>query len=360
MDLRQHDDIIIPLRITDRRGRTIRARLCDKLQVRIWTQTPQQYISFYGRDILEKPEGDYIVVPDYEMRVLQPGVIVYRYSYRELMPDRRFGDYERAETVVTDLHWHGYHHDHLPQNPVNSHSIEMLKERMEDLYRDLTRQYKDLKRYIEKEYTDNLSEEILRAKDTEQKLGKSLEELTQKLEEEVKRSTDVDIRFLGELNKLEDSIKEVSKELSALSDNTSGIISGLTEEMRDTLGQIRKEFSKRMDETEESIRKEISAINDKVDEALIRRSLKESEQDQALILEVETRKKETDTLNTRIDNLKNLLNGTVAMLRQEIEQGLETAKHYAEDAKHYADDAVHALDDRIEAVSLTKIREWFK
>lgn len=160
-DFRQHDDIMIDLRLTDRRGRRVRACEVEDLKIRVWTQNPNEYIGIYPRDIREDGERDYILIPDYEMAVLSPGVVVYCYSFRETSKEEHEDrghcrhDYEKKETVITEIRWCGMHRDPMPKNPVNAHSLEAVKRELEErtghLERQLSRQ---------RERLGNLSEDV--------------------------------------------------------------------------------------------------------------------------------------------------------------------------------------------------------
>lgn len=222
MDFRQHDDTIIELRLTDRRGRPIRASVCHDLKIRVWTQDPRQYISFYPRDIKQDHHRDFLVIPDYEMGALSPGVIIYRYSFRQPVFDgedsHRHEEFEKAETVVTDMMWRGLHSDPLPSNPINAHTLEGFKRNVEegfdrinrqltrqkDLFNNLDEDFSRFKRDSKNELSDgksSLDSEVSRAKREEQRLE-------EKIDSAVAASK-------KQLNNVKSNVKNLGKDLNA-------------------------------------------------------------------------------------------------------------------------------------------------
>lgn len=89
---------IIPITLEDRRGRQVKASECTALEIDVWTQNPQHYLT------LEEAEEDadgrqWLSIPMDEMRELESGVIVYRYGFYD--PDGHYCSRQR----VTNQYW---------------------------------------------------------------------------------------------------------------------------------------------------------------------------------------------------------------------------------------------------------------
>ena len=376
MDFRPKEDTLIRLDLTDHRGRRIRASMAGDLRVWVWTQDPNLYLFFNHRDVKQGHDEDFLVIPDHQMAALQPGVVFYRYSFREFAPDAPHGHYERTQTVTTDFVWRGMNpgvlpgHPHpAPANPATYQAMEHLKELIEQVYSKCERSLKEMRAFLAANYTDALSDEITRATEAERTLRVSLESLQTALEEETKRSNQVDIKFLEELNKVASEIEALQKRLSESESSASGSMEQMAGSFAEALQELRK------------------ALENRIDEALTQKALKDSEQDVALSQEVATRKVEEERLDTRINNVKGIIDTNDRLYKERLadvesilskvrkkaknnraaldiingdENTPGSIKHAMKDCKHYTDDRDELYWDKIKTVSEATVREWFR
>lgn len=368
MDFRQHDDTVIELRLTDRRGHPVRAAVCENLKIRVWTQDPNRYIALYPRDIRSDRDRDFLVIPDFEMAVLQPGVIIYRFSFTEMYHDD-FGHGhhhhhepgmrgpETSGTVVTDQRWRGMQHrDPLPSNPVNAHTLEKLREMVEDVQRDLSRRLRDLKRYVEEEYTDNLGDEIIRAKEAEKDLDSKIASVAALLQEEISRSEKADVAFLSEVNEIKENLKALEEALGEAGESAS---KGLED--------VQKKTEESLEELEERINKQLKKLKALIEDELADRGTRDALLQSNIDAEISRAKGEENRLDTRIDNLKKMVKDNTSAIESEtaraklvekdITESLQRLKQNVSDNKDASENAHTVLRNELIEKIEYKIKE---
>ena len=215
MEFTNNNDVLIQLKIKDRRGKRVRVADVKDLKVRVWTNNPDCALTFDFRDILQKREEDTLIIKGFQMEALPSGVVTYSYhGFVEVAEHGHIHREDVSEVVITDIFWKNRMTDLVIDNPTYYHTLNHMKDLIDFERKDRIKQVKDLERYINEEYTNNLKDEVERAKYAEERLEDSINEvkdnseanyseLKGKIEAEVKRSQDVDIQFLKELNALE-------------------------------------------------------------------------------------------------------------------------------------------------------------
>lgn len=354
MEFSNRDELILVLKLTDRRGREIRVSDCDKLTVKVYTQTPNLFLNFHKRDITQGSETDRIVIADWQMKTLPSGVVKYEYSYESF----RHGEKTAyTNTVTTDQYWKNSNHHGEPSNPINYRSFEYLRNLVEDEAR--TRENEDAK--IRGMFTENF---------------------VAKLDEEIRRSTQVDIEFFNQLKASDEKwgteIDELSQRLNdyqqkveegneTAGDKIEQNANGLAEEIERAKGAEKA----LQDAIDEYVKKATNAIN-KVKNNLtaeITRAKGEEERIENLAKSVSnnldseiTRAKEREneiasklqSVETELQNTVNRSNENDIAHKADIEQlksdvehikGIDfgSIEHALTDAKHYTDDKINEL-----------------
>lgn len=283
--------MLIPLRLTDHRGRHIDAHQVRDLKIWVWTQRRELYLVFHARDVRHEHDEDILVIPEFKMASLQPGVVIYKYEYKDPMGHGHHGIKE--ETVITDIIWKGATPDGRPLNPVNYESLEYLQDKIEEVDRRFHRKLDEVKTYVEVEYTNGL-------------------------EEEVERSTKIDEEF-------EDRLSRLAKTVETLSDN-------FTEETADRTDiklLIEKETTRAKDE-ENRIETKVDRYKDLAQKRL--------EEIQSIMAKEREEREAASRLSRQNADAIAVINGD--------DSTIGSIAHSLKESKHYTNDKVHQVKDK--------------
>ncbi|MCH5241808.1 MAG: hypothetical protein J1F67_05220 [Muribaculaceae bacterium] len=262
----RHDEkreIEISLRLHDRRGRDIRAALCEGLRIKVWTQDPRCFLTYHMRDILQTDYDDILRIPDFEMDALAPGVIVYRYTFFEHHS-------ETADTVITDIKWRGGHPDgrpHRPLGPDHFKELGRITELLEDLDHKLSEKVRGLYNYIQRNYPDEIKAEVERATDAEKDLLDRIVDLVEKLKDEKERAQGVEIKLVKDLGELIESFESFRDSYNESKAEESASIGSTLESMQADTISIRRDIQKIKNTVKErlaEIKGDIDTLKDKV------------------------------------------------------------------------------------------------
>lgn len=377
MEFTNNNDVIIRLNIKDHRGKKIRVGLVRDIKIKVWTINPDCALTFDYRDIIQKRDVDELLIRGSKMEVLPSGVITYSYQYKTFDDEHRhnhFHNDEYYEVVVTDIFWKNRYHNMSIDSPTIFHLYEDLKDLIGEERQERIKQDKEIRYFINEEYTNNLNDEIVRATSREKeiedvikgvdvKVDENYIELKKKIEDEIKRSQDVDIQFLKEINELdkkyEEKLSNSEKSANEIQSNVDSETQRAKSEEKRIEDKLDAEISRsKAEDTQTTLQIESETTRAKQEEARIETLIeneknratfveeniqtKNAELEQKLIDEIARAKKEEKKVKSRIDELKlsvDVLNGD--------ENVIGSVKHAIKDTEHRFEDEIHKLQDQI-------------
>lgn len=121
----QNNNVTIQLSAKDLSGRNLRISDCDVFIIRVFTESPDNYISFTGRDFLSTEFVDEITISRRDMEQLRSGVVQYTYHYLPKSFNEDIPNYidSNVEMSLHHLHHHHPHHTHRPDDYCNEQLI---------------------------------------------------------------------------------------------------------------------------------------------------------------------------------------------------------------------------------------------
>lgn len=325
MRYRNNETIEIPLRLTDRRGRPIRAAECEDLRIQVWTQDPRAHLVFHIRDVSMEQGIDILKISPFEMTALSPGVVVYRYSFRD-----HGGEF--SQTIVTDLKWKDEPHDRFPghgSHPGLGHEdtntllmLAKIKDDVDRIEKDMSSRVRDLRRYIQEEYPDELRNVESAIWDVLKPLSKNFRSLN------------------GEFRKF---VNSYSEDKAQDEEKRKKELESFKEEVR----TLRRQAKKVLEDMRISISENTGLIN----------KLKNRQTDHEAALERET---------LRATNAENILKENIKENRRRLKiiEGDENTpgsiKNALKDSKRYTDESVTELAGAIAPIPRSQIKKWFE
>lgn len=326
MDYSHHNNLEIPLDLIDRRGHRVRALAVRDLRITVWTQNPGMYMLFFSRDVKALHDRDVLPIPECEISGMPPGVIQYRYTFRDMGHD------EVTRTVTTGIYWEGVFTRPLPSNNVNFETIAHLKDDIEALQKNLTAKISELRTFISENYTDKLNDEIDRAMKVESELKRMIDILGKELRKEKKRSANIDAMLIEQLNTLTGDVKILTKNFGEAGKTQNEAMKNLSDGIYERI----KELTRRMDLMERIYNRRLDDV----------RSVMRKTRDQ-----ISANKSAIAVINGDADTPGSI-------------------KHAVAHCKHYTDDKTHKLKDKgqkalkkamdsIQPVPKSTIRGWF-
>lgn len=106
MELTNGSDLILVLKIEDKKGEKLRVKDCTTFKVRVFTTNRADNLQYSKLQINQDGEYDTVAINARDLEQLQSGVICYDYDYSKYDP--RFEQdmkYDKVKTVVTDFYW---------------------------------------------------------------------------------------------------------------------------------------------------------------------------------------------------------------------------------------------------------------
>ena len=106
MELTNGSDLILVLKLEDKKGEPMRVKDCLTFKVRVWTTNRANCLSFTKTQINQSGDIDKIPINSTELNKLESGVIRYDYDYS--VYDENFETdmkYDKVKEVVTDFYW---------------------------------------------------------------------------------------------------------------------------------------------------------------------------------------------------------------------------------------------------------------
>lgn len=306
----------IVLRLRDRRGHPVRAAVCDGLKLKVWTQNPRLFLTYHLRDIIQEEREDILLIPDYAMDALPPGVIIYGYSFHE-------GHHgETADVVVTDIKWRGGTPDGRPANPVNYETLEHIKDQMEEIDRALSKRIEHLNAYIRKEYPDKLTEEVVRATQVEMKLLGHIKDIDADLRNEIIRAGQAESVIDGKVTALDERVdsfmnlyNEGQKAESEEKEQYAALMERNLTELRNQIRDVRTAVKEKIDNLKSQWKKQVEAVKENLKSEVARAKTEE----ERLGEKIKTEKK-------RAQAAEDILEGKITDSRQRITDESERAR----------------------------------
>lgn len=308
--------IEIPLRLRDRRGHPVRAAVCDGLKLRVWTQNPRLYLTFNHRDIRQEGREDILLIPDYVMDALLPGIIIYGYSFHER------GHGETADVVVTDIKWRGGSLDRHPGNSANFQMLEYMKDRMEDIESSLSARIDSLRDYFNEGYSAELEKEVKRATEVEMGLYKQFNKIRNNLDTEIRRAGEAEKEISGRLSEVKGQLdsfmnlySEGQKAESEEKEQQEALMERKLTEIRDQIREIKTAVKEKLDNLKSQWKRQLDSVKESLKAEVARAKLEE----EVLAEKIKTEKK-------RAQAAEEIIEGKISDTRQRITDESERAR----------------------------------
>lgn len=321
MELTNNNDVLIVLNITDRRGRNIRVAAVKDIKVKVWTRDPECALTFNYRDIIQKSDCDVISIPSRQMSALPSGIVVYQYIYKGGLPDEPHGhctylpNIERCHTVTTDIFWKNCHFEDFMKNPTFYNSLEHLKDLIELESKERHHQFGDLYHYVTETYTNNLQDEIDRAKGREDEIEANINNVSEKLDAEIKRSTEVDIHFLEVINELDGKTQGDKDELD-----------GNIKDENKRAEEAEKELQGNIEAETERAKAEEKRLEEKIDAEIARSKAEDVQTNLVIETEVTRAKQEEARIEARMEAEKSRAMNAEKRLQNDLDDEVKRAK----------------------------------
>lgn len=408
MEFTNHNDLELILKL-ENHGRPIRVSDCVRFAVRVFTQNPNNFLLFTEREINRTDRHDILVIPDYQMKALESGVIIYEYCYslddRHFVPFEGHHHHDHTKRVTTDQYWKNCNYNQIPANPINYKSLNYLRELIEKEVADRENAIIDLRDYFDSGFINKLNEEIKRSNEVDVELFNRIKEeattaaeatkaVSDKLDEEIKRSNEVDIELFNAIKQAGDNSTADKEETDGKIEDTNTALSDEVERAKQAEKDLNDAIVAEADRAKAAERQLTNDLTDEVSRAKV----KENELDAKIEGEVSRAKIIENALTDSVDAVRDrntqiandlaaevsrsnqkdnehtaALNSEVTRAqaaekaitdRLDVVEGDKTVvgslAHTLEDAKHYADDAVSkvnssnataisSLNDKIEA-----------
>lgn len=367
MNFKEYSETEIVLRLRDRRGREVRAAVCEGLKIKVWTQNPRRYLTYHFRDLKVTEDEDILMIPDFEMESLEPGVIVYRYSFFEHHS-------ETADTVITDIKWRGYphpgcrpshhHHGHDDcHDPDYFRKLERITDLLEELDKKLSAKVRGLYNYIQNNYPEEIKSESERAMKAEEELTALLSELDEALKAETTRATGTEEALAAEIDSLTNDLESFKR--SYAEDRSADDADQAEKELEFTqrmellkasVAEVKEKVKKRLESLQNAFSRQVSRLNARIEDEIARKAALDAVQNSAIESEVSRAKGEESRLDAKIDNLKSVaaqnvksLNRTIDDLEARTDVKIKSEADRAKGAEELLSDKVSANKERISA-----------
>lgn len=408
MEFTNHNDLELILKL-ENHGRPIRVSDCVRFAVRVFTQNPNNFLLFTEREINRTDRHDILVIPDYQMKALESGVIIYEYCYslddRHFVPFEGHHHHDHTKRVTTDQYWKNCNYNQIPANPINYKSLNYLRELIEKEVADRENAIIDLRDYFDSGFIGQLTAEIERATAKENELEAKINEnkeiadgcvdaLLEKIDAEIKRSNEVDIQLFNAIkqagdnstadkeetdNKITDTNtaladeverakaaeKELSDTITAEADRAKAAERQLTNDLTDEVSRAKvkeneldakidgeiaraKVIENALTDSVDAVRDRNTQIANDLAAEVSRSNQKDNEHTAALNSEVTRAQASEKAITDRLD----VIEGDKTVVGS-IAHSLEDAKHYADDVVSQVNSsnatAISSLNDKIEA-----------
>lgn len=374
MDI-NNNNIVLQLNAKDVNGRPLRVADCDIFILHVWTDNPQMYLSYSGRDFLSTEWVDEITIPAKDLEFLNSGVLCYSYHYAPKVisngmteDEMRFEHFHshphfphphchhnecedliNSKPVVTEFYWrnlkqHGHHHNpHNPSNGVNMNDIERLRRFIDVEKLERMRDVEELK-----EFDNNVQSQLdaLTAKNKEMNdstdnlvvdVENKLEEAQNKVEEEELRAkrAETELSTLIETEKAERKGGDEILDTKIVMERERA--QAQESNISDRIASVSEKFEAFKTITDDSLSSEVarakaneSALNDKI---------------QGVITDLQnevSRSADRDIVHT---DLVNTESNRAQAVENKISTDLETEIARAKDAEKHILDEVHGVQD---------------
>lgn len=354
MKFEPNNDIYLVLNLTDRRGKKIRANMCNDLKVKVWTNDVNKFLAFGLRDIQQHKDYDAIAIPDFMMEALPSGVVMYEYKYNTYSKDFESSDhkFDRSHVVTTDIYWKNKNISEKPSNPINYQSLEYLKDLIDRERTERIKADKDLNHYVSEVYTNALEDEVERATyredELEDKINSSNEKvssLENKLNEEIERSNQVDIEMFKYI-----------KEVESKSGGNKEEQDKKNEEIEKEIDTTKEDLTKLVEAEKERAEKAEKELDNKIEENNNKFNLKDIELNSLIEAEVSRSKTEEARIETKVETESDRAKEQEKHLQSDIDDEVKRAKAKEEELYNLivANTSKDTdLKDRVEAVEKT-------
>lgn len=269
MVITNESDLVLVLRLTDKKDEAIRVNNTTGIKIRVFTTNPDYALAFGKLDIDTTGEIDKLIIPNDLLETMQSGVIQYTYQYCTINDP----EYSKVKKVITDVYFANnklVDNEH-PANVVNYQTILRLREQIEKVSVECNIEIDKVKKYVEEEYTNKLWEEIKRSNDVDIEFFKLIKELQDKAETAGVDITEIN-NTLAELKAADTAISQRIDEAGIKIENTNLRIDNLLASQE----VINKEIDFRID----GVERKLNVINDSNDNTpgSLANTLKQSQQ----------------------------------------------------------------------------------
>lgn len=311
-------EVVIVLSLYDVRNRRIRVRDLQDLKIYVWTKNPNNYIPFNKRDVRQLELEDLLVVPECFMKDLESGIVEYTYSYTL---DGK--THNRVKTIVTDIYWKNNRFHEMPNESFNSHTLEYLRDLIEQERVNRNKQFAELEDYVKNEYTNNLEDEIQRSTEFDESITNRVNDLDTKVDDETQRATDAEADLQKQIDSLkteadnsnkdfddkvtdsDNRAQEAESNLQAAIDAEVERATGAEQALSDEIGDLKNQLKEKVDKIKE--------VDEKLKKAI------EDEKERSNEMDV----KHTNDITIEVNRAKAEENRIETYLSTEIERGKE-------------------------------------
>lgn len=235
MNINSESDLILILRLEDKKGELLRASQCLSLKVKVFTDDERYCLIFTKSDIDTSGEYDKIKIERDDLEKLESGVIRYCAEWSTL----RDPEYQKSRVYTTDIYFANDAIDlEHPENIINWKTIEKLKDAIAKVGADCELEIAKINRYIKEEYENKLNEEIRRSTDVDIRFFELIKELQDKAQES---GTDI-----TEINSILEELKAKDIEL----DTNIQAVSDRLDSFKSRTESVEKDLDFRLDSTE--------------------------------------------------------------------------------------------------------------
>lgn len=383
MEFSHHNDLELILRL-ENHGRPIRVSDCVRFAVKVFTQNPNNFLLFTDREVTHTDRHDILRIPDYQMKALESGVIVYEYSYslddRHFIPFEGHHHHDHTKRVTTDQYWKNANYNQIPANPINYQSLNYLRGLIEKETADRENAIIDLRDYFNESFIDGLRDEIARSTAKDEELKALIDEnkkiadgcvdaLLEKIEGEIKRSNEVDIELYNKLKEYgensgatkvetDQKIEETNNDLADEIDRAKAAERQLTNDLTDEVSRAKvkeAEIDAKVDSEIARAKVVETALSDAVD--AVRDKANQIASDLAAEVSRSNQKDNDHTAALNDETTRAKAAEKAIVDRLDVVEGdkdvVGSIAHCLEDAKHYADDKLA----KVNSVNATAVSE---
>lgn len=381
----QNNNVTLQINCKDLSGRKLRIADCDVFIIRVFTTSPDIYISYSGRDFLATEWADEITIPRRDMEQLSSGVVQYTYHYLPKTISADIPKYEDKDLYMSLHHLHNPHKPHHPHRPDDFFEEQLINSKpvVTSIY------WRNLKP-VHKPHCENgiNLDEVARLHhlidvETFNRI-KDVNNLNERFDVEFAGKLDVETdERKAEDERLENLIKELQGTTEEIKDNASNSNEEVENKLQDTAKNV-EDLSLKIKEVELEAKKNDEILEGKIviekeraqaqEQNILDRVSSVTErfndfktiQSESLASEVERAKSVESSLNEKINTVNSALSNEIQRsadrdiqhtdlvnveanrakaVENKIATDLETEKNRAKDTEKHILDEVHGVQE---------------